>query len=1063
MPQVIEPHGAKVAKATRPEPVQAFPRTRLYDLLDAAAGKPITWIEGPAGAGKTTLVTSYLKARKLNCLWNQIDASDADIPTFFHYLSLAATRSAPRSRKPLPVLTPEYLPGLVAFSHHYFESLWQRLRPPAILVLDNYQELPEDSPLHALLAQELSLLPEGVRFIVMSRTAPPPAWARLRAYGHLNVIGPESLRLTFEELVGIAALRKGPEALSAEDAQNLLAYTQGWMAGVVLTLEQAGTFSLSAVPQLTEATRQMLFDFFAYELLRKLDPATQAVLLKSSLLPKMTARMVSQLTGDEDAERILEDLVRTNYFIVRHRQTAFVYEFHPLFRTFLLARATEAFDVAEITALRNRAAAILDADGQREVAAALYLETGNAEGLSRLILKEAAGLIAQGRHQTLGQWLGRLPPPVVEAMPWLSYWQGMALVPFNPDAARACFEQAFTGFDVADDARGLYLAWAALIQTVFFEFRALQYLDRWVPVLDQLKTRHPVFPSIEIEARVTSMAVSIGHRLPQQSTKPWAERCHALVREIADVNQRLFLGAGLVLYDAWAGDLVRAGHVAEILKAQAGDEKVSPMAYIYQSVCVALYHNFRGEARAALVSLEGAVQVIQKTGLHVLDFLVNIQRVIGHLGAGDFASAGAILQDLLSATKSQSPFEVVMYHHLRSTWARQYGHQTEALQHARTALAMSSSAGSPLLEALCSAGLALLGFESGEKVEAETYLRAAHAIGVSLENRLIQSVCLAIEAKIAVQREEERGLVLLRELLILGKDSGGLSPVALWGPAHAACLFIKALEAGIEVDYVRQLIRRSACVPEEPPVHVENWPWPIKIYTLGRFAIVREDEPLQFTGKTQARPLELLKALIATGGRSVPDERLAGMLWPDADGDAALQAFATTLHRLRRLLKDERVLISEDRCLSLDARRVWLDIWAFQRLLGEKGVDEISEITRTGQALQLYRGPFLKELSVPWVLLPREQFRVRYVRRVEIVGMRLEKGGVFEAAIDGYLKGLEVDPYAEGFYIGLMRCYQNLGRPADAVRVYQRCYHALGQLSLTPSATTQALYHRLIG
>ena len=62
----------------------------MVALLDAGSRRPVTWVEGPAGAGKTSLVSSYLDARGLPCLWYRLDAGDADVATFFYYLGLAA-------------------------------------------------------------------------------------------------------------------------------------------------------------------------------------------------------------------------------------------------------------------------------------------------------------------------------------------------------------------------------------------------------------------------------------------------------------------------------------------------------------------------------------------------------------------------------------------------------------------------------------------------------------------------------------------------------------------------------------------------------------------------------------------------------------------------------------------------------------------------------------------------------------------------------------------------------------------------------------------------------------
>src|SRR5512141_715809 len=150
-----------VAKITRPVLSGCFLRKRLFRLLDNARKKPVLWVSAPAGSGKTTLISSYLEHGKCPCLWYQLSEGDNDIATFFYYMGQAAQRAAPRARKPLPLLTPEFLPGLAVFAQSYFETLFDRLRPPFVMVFDNYQEVHTDSPLHKVLQDGLSQLPEG--------------------------------------------------------------------------------------------------------------------------------------------------------------------------------------------------------------------------------------------------------------------------------------------------------------------------------------------------------------------------------------------------------------------------------------------------------------------------------------------------------------------------------------------------------------------------------------------------------------------------------------------------------------------------------------------------------------------------------------------------------------------------------------------------------------------------------------------------------------------------------------------------------------------------------------
>lgn len=112
---------SRLAKLTPPTLPVVLTRARLFRVLDRARTRPLTWIAAPAGFGKTTLVASYLKARRRPVCWYRLDEGDADPATFFHYLSLAAKSLVPRIRRPLPVLTPEYALGLPTFTRRFFQ------------------------------------------------------------------------------------------------------------------------------------------------------------------------------------------------------------------------------------------------------------------------------------------------------------------------------------------------------------------------------------------------------------------------------------------------------------------------------------------------------------------------------------------------------------------------------------------------------------------------------------------------------------------------------------------------------------------------------------------------------------------------------------------------------------------------------------------------------------------------------------------------------------------------------------------------------------------------------
>jgi DNA-binding SARP family transcriptional activator len=275
------------------------------------------------------------------------------------------------------------------------------------------------------------------------------------------------------------------------------------------------------------------------------------------------------------------------------------------------------------------------------------------------------------------------------------------------------------------------------------------------------------------------------------------------------------------------------------------------------------------------------------------------------------------------------------------------------------------------------------------------------------------------------------------------------------------------LRAGVETDYVCELIRLAGWAPDSP--HEKNWPWRWKIYTLGRLETVCDDKPLEFGRKAPKKPLALLRALIALGETGVAEHDLIDHLWPDVEGDAARKALATALHRLRALLGGADVIELSDGRLSLDTSRVWVDCRAFMALLSEaeqarhRG-DQARGHELVQRALELYRGAFLpQQTDAPWAISTRERLRSRFIQHVAAMGKRCEAEAQLEQAIACYQRGLEADDLAEPLYQGLMRCYAALNRHAEAWSAYRRLRQTLSvTLGIAPSPDSESLARTLL-
>jgi DNA-binding SARP family transcriptional activator len=1052
------------AKITRPQPTRVLARTRLFRQLDGARKHPVIWITAPPGAGKTTLVSSYLDQRKLKNLWYQVDESDADVATLFHYLRLAVKKAVPRTRKPLPHLSPEYLPSLAIFARRYFQDMYSRLKPPFVLILDNYQEAPIDTQFQEVVAAGLTELPQGGNAILISRSDPPPAFARLRAHEAISLLDWDELKLTLDESKGIVRLRlqkRYRKRYEEETLRSLHDKTQGWTAGLVLALEQEKHRDLPQ--QLTPSfIPQVIFDYFASEIFAHADHDAQEVLLKTAFLPKTTARMAEHLTGLTTSARILADLNRKNYFTLKHSDLEAVYEYHPLFREFLLARAKETFTPNQLSEIQRAAAIVLIGNQQPEQAVPLLKIVGDWDKLAELIGEHAQTLVSQGRNQTLAAWLHSFPAEVLVNYPWLPYWLGICRLSSDTSAARDCFIQAFALFKNRHDAAGIFLSWCGIIDAFIYEWNDLTLLDPWIAEMEEQLNRYPKFPSPEIQVRVAfAMFAVLMYRQPwHPQLSAWEERIRAIMLNSAKIPQQVAIWHQLL----WRGDLSKAAIVIKALRPLTRSPGMDPLLRIIWHGIEAHYYWMTASHEACLQAVEEGLEIGHTHGIHLWDFMLFAQGVRGSLTGNDVIKAREYLSGMAERLNPDRHLNMALYHDSAGIEALWRGDIGSSLEHARVALAEVEKAGMPFGQAMCHLTAARALSECGEYDRAGDSLIKVHEIGKAMQNPYIEYLYLLAQARLILcQGQEVPGREILRQALAVAKRQGFLNH--MWfRHDQLAWLCAKALEHNIEVEFIHTLIRKRNLVPDTPSLHVEAWPWPVKLYTLGRFTIIIDGEPLRFTGKAQRKPLELLMALIAFGGRDVSEQQLTEALWPDADGDAAHEACAITLHRLRKLLGHDQAISLQNNQLSLDPRYVWVDTWAFEHWLAQ--IDKLDSSTgrhASEKAIALYQGAFLgKQNEAPWTLPPRERLRTKFLRHLVQWGRSLLQAGECEQAILVFENGLEVDALAEECYRHLMRCYQSLDRRAEAISVYQRCRKTLAAvLGISPAPETEALYQAL--
>lgn len=230
----------------------------------------------------------------------------------------------------------------------------------------------------------------------------------------------------------------------------------------------------------------------------------------------------------------------------------------------------------------------------------------------------------------------------------------------------------------------------------------------------------------------------------------------------------------------------------------------------------------------------------------------------------------------------------------------------------------------------------------------------------------------------------------------------------------------------------------------------------LRVYLLGRFRVRGDDAPPVPQGlRAPRRPLQLLQAIAVLGPRDAAFARVAAALWPDAEGDAAAAAAGIALHRLRRLLGNQRAITLQNGRVGLDPALVWVDCEAFEARAD--AVERGADMDALAQALALYAGPLLADAEDhAWLLPARERLRSRYVRLVVHGAQLLEQARRSGAAIETLQRALEHEPLAEALHRALITAYARAGRAAEAEEAYRRCARMLRELlGVAPAPETQ--------
>jgi LuxR family maltose regulon positive regulatory protein len=393
-----------------------LPRMRLVDELAAKRHVPLVLITGPAGYGKTTLLSAWLASSEWPAMWVSLDEGDNNLRLFVQYIVAAIQGQFSHAmQKTAALLHSITLPEGAVLTRALINDLDQ-IDQPCILALDDYHVITAPV-IHDLITQILRHPPRDFHLAICSRHDPLLPLSAMRAKGQLAEIRMESLRFNKAESVLLLKQLAGVDLPPAAVA-SVSELVDGWPAGLrvaALSLRHNPNV-LSDKPQSMPAYSGLM-SFLFDEVLTRAPLEIQNFLVRTSILNTLTPALCEAEVGRQRAyynrERCLDFIIRNGLFVNPIDADERVYRYHHLFQKLLQAELKARMDEGEIAGLHSRASDWFAQQGQPDEALHYALAGRDYARATRLVARFRHQLMNNDEWQRLEHWINQFPREVI--------------------------------------------------------------------------------------------------------------------------------------------------------------------------------------------------------------------------------------------------------------------------------------------------------------------------------------------------------------------------------------------------------------------------------------------------------------------------------------------------------------------------------------------------------------------------------------------------------------------------------------------------------------------------
>jgi LuxR family maltose regulon positive regulatory protein len=379
-------------------------RSGLLERLGASAR--VTVVSAPPGSGKTVLLKSWISQAALadSAAWVPVGREERD-PQRFWLSVLGALRTTAAGSALVRELTAAPDLDGWAIAERLLKDL-AALDERTWLVIDDLHELGSTEALRQL---ELLLMrsPPELRFVLATRHDVRLGLHRLRLEGELTELRATDLRFSLAEARELFAA--AGVSVSESASAQLYERTEGWAAGLRLAaLSLAGDHDPERFAAEFSGTERTVAQYLLAEVLERQVDEVRRLLLRTSVLRRVSGPLADALTGAGGGERILQELEEANAFVVALDPARSWFRYHHLFAE-LLRLELRRTAPGEVRVLHAAAADWLAGHGFG-AEAIRHAQAAQDWGLAgRLLADQWPGLHLDGQAATTHELLAGFP------------------------------------------------------------------------------------------------------------------------------------------------------------------------------------------------------------------------------------------------------------------------------------------------------------------------------------------------------------------------------------------------------------------------------------------------------------------------------------------------------------------------------------------------------------------------------------------------------------------------------------------------------------------------------